>query len=172
MPGALAEMKVLVFDCQATGSRPETAHLLELGWAEMRAANKGHLQNEEVRTYLAHLPDHGTIPKRVQDLTGLTKMALAGGKEPDKIWDLFFKAADRIAKNNGMATCPTLIHFAGFEKPFIQAFHGKSGPSDPLPLKIICTHKIAKRLFNDETSADAPVAAQSTGLFSRIWKRG
>ncbi|MCA9251699.1 MAG: AAA family ATPase [Phycisphaerae bacterium] len=31
---------------------------------------------------------------------------------------------------------------------------------------------IAKRLFNNETSKDAPAVPQSTGLFSRIWKRG
>lgn len=42
-------------------------------------------------------------------------------------------------------------------------------PDSPSRLAI---QSIAKRIFNNETSLDAPVAVQSTSLFSRIWKRG
>ena len=58
-------------------------------------------------------------------------------------------AVKAVISENQLAVCPTVIHFARFEKPFLKDFHQKNDPESPFPFQIICTHEIAVRLLPD-----------------------
>ena len=58
-------------------------------------------------------------------------------------------AVKEVISENQMAVCPTVIHFARFELPFLRDLHQKNDPESPLPFQLICTHEIAIRLLPD-----------------------
>ena len=58
-------------------------------------------------------------------------------------------AVKAVISENQLAVCPTVIHFARFEKPFLKDLHQKNDPESPFPFQIVCTHEIAVRLLPD-----------------------
>ena len=52
MTVSLENLHVLVLDCQTTGSQPGKGHLLEIGWAAIRA---DHAKDGFKQTASAHL---------------------------------------------------------------------------------------------------------------------
>jgi DNA polymerase-3 subunit epsilon len=143
----LNDLQVLALDCQATGANPEKGHLLEIGWVKTCAAASVRPKTLSVKSYLACLPQDAQIPPAVQRVTGISKEALEKAVSPAGIWQSVIKTANTIAAANHMDTCPTLIHYARFEAPFLRRLHAENNPRGTFPLHIICTHEIAKRLL-------------------------
>jgi len=130
---SLSQLEVLVVDCQATAAAPQ-GHLLEMGWA--RAGTTTTRANARLIT----LPDGEHIPAAVLRLTGISERMAQGGVEADVAWrELSSEAATLVRQ-----PAPTVIHFARFERPFLRALSGGT-----LPLDILCTHDIARRLLPD-----------------------
>ena len=143
----LKALHVLAVDCQATGANPQKGHLLEIGWVKTSAAAAAGPKILSVKSYLASLPPDAEIPPAVQRVTGISKEALEKALPAARIWPRLIKTAQATAAANHMGTCPTLIHYARFEEPFLKNLHAESTPRATFPFHIICTHEIAKRLL-------------------------
>ena len=145
----LADLEILALDCQTTGANPAKGYLLEIGWVQTRAAETVRPQDLPVKSYPVRLPPEVEIPKAVQRVTGISKETL-GETLPvpsADIWQKVVKTADRIAAADHMARCPAIIHYARFEAPFLRNLHAESNRRGKFPLRLICTHEIAKRLL-------------------------
>jgi DNA polymerase-3 subunit epsilon len=143
----LTDLQVLALDCQTTGANPEKGHLLEIGWVKIRAAAKVSPKAMSVESYLASLPQDVEIPPAVQRVTGISIEALEKALSPADIWQSVIKTAQEIATADRMNKCPTIIHYARFEASFLRNLHAENDPQGTFPLRIICTHEIAKRLL-------------------------
>ncbi len=143
----LADLKVLALDCQATGANPDRGHLLEIGWIPGCAGSPSPPDMSSLESHLIRLQAQTAIPPVVQRMTGISDTTMARAV-PDKIaWRRLRKTAQAIAACNQSPLCPTVIHFARFEAPFLRQLHETNDPESPFPLDIICTHAIAKRLL-------------------------
>jgi len=143
----LKELQVLALDCQATGANPKKGHLLEIGWVKTRAGATVRPEALPVTSYLAGLPQDVEIPPAVKRITGISMEALEKALPPGDIWQKVAATAKEIAAADDMNTCPAIIHYSRFEKPFLRDLHAKSRHPEDFPLRIICTHEIAKRLL-------------------------
>ena len=149
MTASLAELKILALDCQATGANPQKGHLLELGWMSACALPPKKSQVSRVKAYLNRLPRDVKIPPAVSRITGISDDSLRAAKTPKIIWQHLMAAVKAVISENQLAVCPTVIHFARFEKPFLKDLHQKNDPESPFPFQIVCTHEIAVRLLPD-----------------------
>jgi len=149
MTASLAELKILALDCQATGANPQKGHLLELGWMSACASLQGKSPASGVQAYLTRLPRDVKIPPAVSRITGISDDSLRAAKTPKIIWQHLMAAVKAVISENQLAVCPTVIHFARFEKPFLKDLHQKNDPESPFPFQIVCTHEIAIRLLPD-----------------------
>ena len=130
---ALSELEVLIIDCQATAAAP-LGHLLEIGWA------RASTTTTEIQARLIALPPGERIPPTVARLTGISERMAQGGTGAHVAWRELATEAGTLARQ----PAPTVIHFARFEQPFLSALAGGA-----LPLDILCTHDIARRLLPD-----------------------
>jgi DNA polymerase-3 subunit epsilon len=149
MAVSLAKLRSLALDCQATGANPQKGHLLELGWMSACASLLNKSSASGVQAYLNRLPRDKKIPPAVSRITGISDDSLRAAKTPKIIWQHLMAAVKAVISENQLAVCPTVIHFARFEKPFLKDFHQKNDPESPFPFQIICTHEIAVRLLPD-----------------------
>jgi len=149
MTVSLKNLQVLVLDCQTTGSHPPKGHLLEIGWAATRADYLFESSEQTVTAHLLALPDQGTLPRHVARLTGLADDDLKQTPQPAKVWEELVHAAGEVAAAERASSCPTVIHYARFEEPFLRHFHQQHDPNIPFPFDIICSHEIARRLLPD-----------------------
>lgn len=143
----LKTLEVLILDCQTTGGRAESANLLEVGWSRSSAATTVALNQLPVISYLVQLPSGEKIPPPVSRLTGISDIDLTDGWSIDTVWRRLHETARSISNANRSQLCPTVIHFARFERPFLRQLHEQKGAASPFPFDIICTHEIAKRLL-------------------------
>jgi DNA polymerase-3 subunit epsilon len=139
----LHSQSVVVLDCQATGASPEHGHLLEIGWLVTRAELE--LDEQAVACSLVALPQDATIPAVVRELTGLRHDDVVGAPRDVEVWARVRAEIERVAAPDGIA--PAVIHFARFERAFLQALHEREQPSIAFPLRPVCTHEIARRLL-------------------------
>jgi DNA polymerase-3 subunit epsilon len=130
---SLSQLEVLVVDCQATAAAPH-GHLLEIGWARAGAATT------RADARLIALPHGEHIPAAVMRLTGISEQMSRDGVDAHVAWQELSNEAATLA----CQPAPTVIHFARFEQPFLRALAGGT-----LPLDILCTHDIARRLLPD-----------------------
>ena len=128
---SLSQLEVFVVDCQATAAAPR-GHLLEIGWARATTTTT------ETQARLIVLPNGERIPPAVARLTGISERMAQNGVEAPVAWRELSNEAATLARQ----PAPTVIHFARFERPFLRAL-----ASEALPLDIICTHDIARRLL-------------------------
>ena len=143
----LSELQVLALDCQATGANPQKGHLLEIGWVHTCAAKAFKPQNLLASSFLVALPEDVEIPAAVQRITGITEADSGQALSAAAIWQKLVQTARAIAEANQLDICPTIIHYARFEKPFLKHLHPNKHHPDAFPLQIVCTHEIAKRLL-------------------------
>jgi DNA polymerase-3 subunit epsilon len=130
---SLAHLEVLVVDCQATAAAPQ-GHLLEIGWAREGTTSA----RPDAR--LIALPNGARIPPAVARLTGISDRLAQDGIDAQAAWRELSKEAARIEQQ----PAPTVIHFARFERPFLEALANGTPPLD-----IVCTHDIGRRLLPD-----------------------
>jgi DNA polymerase-3 subunit epsilon len=143
----LDTLEVLIFDCQATGSRPEKADLLEVGWSRTSAIRASADDPFPVISGPVQLPPGKKIPTPVSRITGMTESDLINGWAIDTVWDRLNKAVQSIRTDNQSKLCPTVIHFARFELPFLRHLHKAYGATSDFSLDVLCTHEVAKRLL-------------------------
>lgn len=134
----LSRISVLTLDCQASGANPDNGVLLEVGWKSGQSA---------IESRLCRLPEGETIPRRVSRITGLKTEDMEQGIATGTVWRQLVRSAKKIARANGSKKCPTVIHFARYEEPFLRDLHQQNAPTTPFPFEIICTHQVARRLF-------------------------
>lgn len=140
---ALTEIRFLVLDGQTTGASPTSGCLIELGWG----VAVGSFGDIDVHTALLRISPDTPFPKRVQKLTGIGAQQLQKAVSPCAAWSGIAELAMQLAAQQGLTTCPTLIHYARFEKPFVEALHRECQPDQPFPLDIFCTHHMARMLL-------------------------
>ena len=139
--GELSEARVLLLDCQTTGASPSRGALLEIGWAEADGRSEELARAPEA--HVAAQPGRARVPRRVRELTGITAAEVRrSGVAPEAIWAALMEAAGRL----GEGPTPVVIHYARFERPFLEQLHAAHGEG-PWPFRLICTHAIAQRLF-------------------------
>lgn len=149
----LADLDVLIIDCQTTGATPALGDLLEVGWT-VAAANR---PSEPLRAHRVALPEGRRVPRIIAKLTGLDVDTEGPAVAVDAVWDNLSRAAQRLAKTGlaktGLAKtaadAPTVIHFARFELVFLRDLHARFGDGAPFPFDVVCAHDIARRLFPD-----------------------
>jgi len=149
MTETLTNLKILALDCQATGANPGKGHLLEIGWIPTRAAAADDPAMAGLQVYLVRLPADAVIPQAVQRITGISDDSITAAVSSKGVWENLIETATKITVGNPSAACPTVIHFARFEEPFLRQLHQKNNPESSLPFRIICTHEIAIRLLPD-----------------------
>jgi DNA polymerase-3 subunit epsilon len=147
MPPTLAETTFLILDCQASGPKPGRDHLIEIGWVAFRAAGNSGGRDIEVHSHLVKPADGAALPRGVRRVTGLTEADLESAGSRREAWEELRRGARQVAGKRRRAPCPTLIHYASFEAPFLKALHANFEPASPFPFEIICTHAIAARLL-------------------------
>ena len=130
---SLSQLEVLVVDCQATAAAPH-GHLLEIGWA------RAGTTTTPAHARLIALPEGAHVPAAVMRLTGISERMAHEGVAAHAAWRELSDDAGTFLKQ----PAPTVIHFARFERPFLRAL-----AAGELPLDIVCTHDIARRLLPD-----------------------
>lgn len=136
---ALADVKVLLVDCQATGASPTYGSVLELGWGLARGAEAEPILS---RADWIRLPEGGSVSPRVRKLTGYDAAFAEHAIGDREAWASLRSSVD------GSLEVPTVIHYARFELAFLKDWAERFEPG-PFPLDAVCLHEIAKRLHPD-----------------------
>ncbi|MBW2523816.1 MAG: GIY-YIG nuclease family protein, partial [Deltaproteobacteria bacterium] len=143
----LAELPVLLIDCQATGASPEHGALLEVGWQRWEPARSSARPRTEVRARVVALPPDRELPPRIARLTGIGPSELATAVPARQAYRELRCAAGALAGQLGLERAPAVIHFARYEERFLRALHQQHDGSAPFPLQLLCAHRIAARLL-------------------------
>ena len=136
----LADLDVLIVDCQTTGASPAFGCVLELGWGLARA-NQSELMAAEAH-WIA-LPEGQRVPRQVQKITGYQPAYAASALADSDAWARLRQAVQRSA------AAPTAIHYARFELAFLREWSTRFEPETPFPFDAVCVHAIATRLYPD-----------------------
>jgi len=128
----LSQLEVLVVDCQATAAAPR-GHLLEIGWARVLGTTITH-----AHASLIALPEGEQIPPAVARITGISEPMMRSGVDGRCAWRELTEQAASLTPQ----PAPTVIHFARFEQPFLRML-----AAGVLPLDVVCTRDIARRLL-------------------------
>jgi DNA polymerase-3 subunit epsilon len=126
-----------LLDAQTTGASPQHGHLLELAWA-LTAPDQPALTRQQ--HHLIALPPGAALPAPITALTGIHPRDLLPAPTLASVTDALASDLDDLP-------APLVIHYARFERPFLDdafARQHRALPHDP-----ICTHEIARRLFPD-----------------------
>ena len=137
---ALADLDVLIVDCQTTGASPAFGSVLELGWGVARAS--GCALSAAEAHWIA-LPEGQSVPRQIQKITGYEPMHAKNAIPDSDAWVRL-----RRALQCASAT-PTAIHYARFELAFLRDWSARFEPHAPFPFDAVCVHAIATRLFPD-----------------------
>jgi hypothetical protein len=152
----LRDLHVLVVDCQSSGATPAHGDLLELGWA----VTSGVEAIKEPRSFWTQTDR--PVGRWVRKLTG---------------WD---SPEDAIPASEAWARLledvrewpmPTVIHFASFERKFLEHLHAERPDSAVFPLDIVCLHAIAQRLFPSLPRRNLRVLAGYLGGAPEVLRR-
>jgi DNA polymerase III subunit epsilon len=137
----LAELDVLVVDCQTTGASPALGSVLELGWCVTRAADPERELTAEAHWIVPRTSER--ISAQVRQLTGFHEGVLETALAPEIAWQRL------RALMQGAEPTPAAIHFARFELAFLREWAERFEPAAPFPLDAVCVHAIACRLYPD-----------------------
>jgi len=137
---ALAELEVLVVDCQTTGASPAYGSILELGWGVVCASDPSREASAEAHWILP--PPGERISAQVRHLTGFDESVLAHALPPEVAWQ-------RLRAASPLVPVPTAIHFARFELSFLKDWSQRFEPDTEFPIDAMCVHAVACRLFPD-----------------------
>lgn len=129
--GELREREVVLLDGQTTGSTPAQGRLLEVAWAVFRAG--GGPPSESARLLRQPAP----IPRAITALTGIRDEDLAEACDE-------LDALDALRAELGGR--PLVIHYAQFERRFLDEAWGRLGYPEPPPAPL-CTYEVARRLL-------------------------
>jgi DNA polymerase-3 subunit epsilon len=136
----LAELEVLIVDCQTTGASPAHGSILELGWCVARADDVEREARAEAHWIVP--PAGERISAQVRQLTGFHESVLETALTPESAWQ-------RLRAGASGAPVPAAIHFARFELSFLRDWCERFEPGATFPLEAVCVHAIACRLYPD-----------------------
>lgn len=131
----LVSQAVWLLDAQTTGAKPSQGSLLELAWARYVGPD-APVQALEALLVAQDQP----LPRRISALTGIQEEELATA------WELP-RVSQALQSALGQAPAPVVIHYASFERRFLEDMYQRTGGGQ-LPW-LLCTHEIARRLFPD-----------------------
>jgi DNA polymerase-3 subunit epsilon len=135
----LKDILFLFIDCQTTGMRPPRASMIEMAWAWGRASDPHPLQ---LHSKLIQLPEGLEIPKTVQDITGIRSLP------PEEALTLPYLFSDFMTSFREMnQSSLAVIHYAQFEKPFLEDLFLQMTGEAQLPFRIFCSQKLSKKLL-------------------------
>jgi DNA polymerase III subunit epsilon len=138
----LAELDVLIVDCQTTGASPAFGCVLELGWGLARASH-GELVAAEA--HWITLPEGQSVPRQVQKITGYEPSQVKDALLDSDAWARLRKAMAQAVTSP--TPTPTAIHYARFELAFLREWAARFEPTTPFPFDAVCVHAIATRLY-------------------------
>lgn len=136
----LSSLPVLLMDCQTTGAAPTSGHLLEVAWSSGTAARP----LEKGESHLCRLPEGVTIPPAVGRVTGIEAADLGTADPPIRVRRRLRCAISKPCC--GIRPVMAVIHYARFERPFLDRWFDSGGCGRRFPLRILCTHEISRRL--------------------------
>jgi DNA polymerase-3 subunit epsilon len=137
---ALADLDVLIVDCQTTGASPAFGAVLELGWGLSRASRA---ETQALQAHWIALPEGQRVPRQVQKLTGYDESSANVAIPEHEAWQ-------RLRSTVALAAAaPAAIHYARFELSFLRDWAGRLEPEVPFPIDAVCVHAIALRLYPD-----------------------
>lgn len=140
---SLLRRKLLILDCQTTGTSPARDHLLELGWAWVEPGE----ENPEPESALLRVP--APFPRKVTEITGITPEDSARGMEAAEAHAKFHDSL-RSAGPERTEKVLSVAHYAQFERGFLEKFFQDQSTASPIDL--LCTYRIAQRLFPEAPS--------------------
>jgi len=132
----LTEIEFLFIDCQTTGMRPPNGHLLELAWARAKIGAQAPIASSLVR-----LPEGIEIPRAVSDITGIQQQDLSLARDPSDVFNELHGDIEQMSPPR-----LAVIHYAQFETPFLLDLYRRFGDGQELPFRVICSHRVCKRL--------------------------
>ncbi|MGZ5278369.1 MAG: GIY-YIG nuclease family protein [Pseudobdellovibrionaceae bacterium] len=112
---------------------------MELAWGFGRASED---QLDVLESKLVQLPEEKSIPASVQELTGIQPSFLQDALSLEKVFEKF---QNSYAKEN--QTGFAVIHYAQFEKAFLEDLYFKMTGQTEFPFRILCSQKLAHRVF-------------------------
>ncbi len=130
-------------------ANPQKGHLIEVAWGTTASPSPKNLLALKETSFLIEIPDEIEVPRHVTRVTGITRESLCNGIPVKKAWENLIKAADVVKRAGSQPFCPLIIHYAQFEKAYLNYMHQAFGPATAFPFEIICTHQISKRLWPD-----------------------
>ena len=92
----LADMEVLVLDCQATTANPGNGHLMEMGWTRIRISDANESIDPRIESHLCQLPEDVEIPRQVSRITGLKREDFTSALPLKKIWKKLVNVTRKI----------------------------------------------------------------------------
>jgi DNA polymerase III epsilon subunit-like protein len=134
----LAELEVLIVDCQTTGATPTQGSILELGWCLARASDP-ELELAAAAHWIVPPPGERISPQ-VRQLTGFHEDVLSEALSAEDAWQRLRALMQRVPT-------PSAIHFARFELSFLRDWSDRFEPGSAFPLTAVCVHAIACRLY-------------------------
>lgn len=137
---ALADLDVLIVDCQATGASPAFGHVLELGWGIQRA---GQAAIAAARAHWIALPEGHRVPPQIRKITGYDPCFASEAIADREAWRALRHDTGEIP------AMPTAIHYARFELSFLREWAARFAPDEPFPFDTVCVYAIARRLYPD-----------------------
>lgn len=136
----LADLPILVIDCQTTGASPTFGVVLELGWAVVRAASP---ELEAAQAHWIALPAGQRVPRQVQKITGWEPAHAEHAIADHDAWQRLRETVARVPLS------PSAIHYARFELAFLRDWSARFEPEAPFSIDAVCVHAIATRLYPD-----------------------
>jgi DNA polymerase III epsilon subunit-like protein len=140
-PDRLAQLDVLIVDCQTTGASPAHGSVLELGWCIASAQDPQRERAAEA--HWIQPPVGERISAQVRQLTGFDESLLVSALSPEQAWQ---RLRGQLQPSR---PTPTAIHFARFELSFLRDWAERFEPASAFPLEAVCVHAIACRLYPD-----------------------
>ena len=145
MDPPLKNLTALALDCQTTGSNAGRDHVIEIGWVSVGPVSGP--DREKPASFLVRLPDDVELPPAVTKLTGVQLNDLQTAFAPGQIWTNLMDACAALPSSPPGPGGVLLIHYAPFERPFLEQLHATHGNGEAFPFRIVCTHAIARRLL-------------------------
>lgn len=129
----LNSMPHFFLDLQTTGSKPENSNILEMAFCS---------KHQGMHSFLIEQPEKAEIPRRIQMITGVKNKDMEDAISFPEAMERLVHFTETVSDKKD-TIC--IIHFAQFEKPFLNAAF--TAIEKKMPFSIICTHDIAKRLL-------------------------
>lgn len=138
---------VWFLDLQTSGTSPTGDHIIEIAWTGLlnltdlpRDGSTPSPFTTEIATHIIRPPDALLADRkrlnRIRRLTGLSADQLAEGTSLTAVWL-------KIGKTIKDTSAPCLIHYAQFERSFLNQLTGTAH----FPYPIVCTHALARHAF-------------------------